>query len=60
MWSLEGVVVLFINIFKFVRFYLVIYHADFSGDIMLCERDLVRSEISFIEAFYWYRFCTRY
>ena len=39
------VVVLFINIFflnKFVRFYLVLYLADFSGDIMFCERDLVR------------------
>ena len=25
-----------------MRFYLVLYHADFSGDIMFCERDLVR------------------
>ena len=38
----SAVVVLFINIFKFVRFYLVLYLADFSGDIMFCERDLVR------------------
>ena len=38
----SAVEVLFINIFKFVRFYLVLYHADFSGDIMFCERDLVR------------------
>ena len=38
----SAVVVLFINIFKFVRFYLVLYIADFSGDIMFCERDLVR------------------
>ena len=30
----SAIVVLFINIFKFVRFYLVLYHADFSGDIM--------------------------
>ena len=25
-----------------VRFYLVLYLADFSGDIMFCDRDLVR------------------
>ena len=35
----SAVVVLLLT---FVRFYLVLYLADFSGDIMFCERDLVR------------------
>ena len=49
----SAVVVLFINIFKFVRFYLVLYLADFSGDIMFCERDLVRErDLGHAEAFY--------
>ena len=48
----SAVEVLFINIFKFVRFYLVLYHADFSGDIMFCDRDLVRErDLGHAEAF---------
>ena len=44
----SAVEVLFINIFKFVRFYLVLYHADFSGDIMFWSEISFGSEISFI------------
>ena len=40
--SITGKVCGCCTLLTFVRFYLVLYLADFSGDIMFCERDLVR------------------
>ena len=40
------------TLLTFVRFYLVLYLADFSGDIMFCDRDLVRErDLGHAEAF---------